>query len=997
MLLAFMAVFDCVSFCDTFSADSLPTANFLRWVYSKPCSEAEHLVALVSEKHELRGSRTDFTSMFPRAEPAGLRELGTEQVRQILRTALCIHRFNNTDARVGDMFHHVFVRKQCSLTYVLGGSYLQLAITDGGRKRPCSLAGSLSRPSCVEVLFYLHALQFLERKRSDKSLHMSVSYKVGTRVALAVQHVFSVWKHLIRVSNQDSMRSAVFPYLYYRQGQFQVLRVREDGFAPASQMERFNVQAEPVISRDEVLAEVWGRADILDSALRTVAAYMLNYLHELLLSAELYALPDATVLEWDRLKNCTSVGDALPPMCASLARPVAEALDITVPLMPGLPIFTLNEEGIIVGEQSGWQRLTGAKNDIFYASRRQAMASATTKSLKRMGRVSRSQVVRRTRRRTEGIASEVSTAAAVKTEDVVLAVPTVTGEGVESSVSADTTILQEALKTYCNIYDVRFQDLPETMELSGISLFERVEFVLTDPPYNIRRERGRSNSDYDVFTLQDMNELVGLFSEVMELGAHGHLFCADVQFKDWLDVLSSQKETVEYQDLDGNTVEREEGMFGMEQKSLVYVRHKRNYQQHPSKNSLYHVSMTEHALHFWRLGGDHEQLLARLDYRSVPPFPSEFAMNTNVMTNVPRLSHAETVYDDEPGGSSRSRKLRPEQKPVDLMRAILRKFTKPGSLVFDPCAGTGATAKACLLESKHRKFVGCEADRRCFELMRPSLLLVFASQVLNEASDIVEGPDVVAAARRFCAASSKQGTEMRRNVWMTRAGLPPLQVFPIHVTHFVSQTFFDGALFHDAKYIPCNLWSEKWYDRLNAVDAHALLVHECCILGVMVQPSSIEHPRAGRGCFAARYFQKGETIGFYYGTLIYQDLTAQKNKNVTIGEGCMSVTVLDFETCAIRLRSEVPSQDGKANPVWIVPAHFNAMRFINDPRAVPGEEESTTGSSNARVANASFIENEHLKSREDFRRHDALTVVARRVIAPGEEIFVDYGSDYTSF
>lgn len=59
-----------------------------------------------------------------------------------------------------------------------------------------------------------------------------------------------------------------------------------------------------------------------------------------------------------------------------------------------------------------------------------------------------------------------------------------------------------------------------------------------------------------------MKELVALFCEFIELVAQGHL-CADGQFKDWVDVLSRQKETVEYQDLDGKIVKREEAMFGM--------------------------------------------------------------------------------------------------------------------------------------------------------------------------------------------------------------------------------------------------------------------------------------------------------------------------------------------------------------------------------------------------------------------------------------------------
>lgn len=39
-------------------------------------------------------------------------------------------------------------------------------------------------------------------------------------------------------------------------------------------------------------------------------------------------------------------------------------------------------------------------------------------------------------------------------------------------------------------------------------------------------------------------------------------------------------------------------------------------------------------------------------------------------------------------------------KPLWLMRALVRDYTRPGDLVADPCAGGGTTALACLLEGR---------------------------------------------------------------------------------------------------------------------------------------------------------------------------------------------------------------------------------------------------------------------------------------------------------
>lgn len=47
-------------------------------------------------------------------------------------------------------------------------------------------------------------------------------------------------------------------------------------------------------------------------------------------------------------------------------------------------------------------------------------------------------------------------------------------------------------------------------------------------------------------------------------------------------------------------------------------------------------------------------------------------------------------------------------KPLWLMRALVRDYTRPGDLVCDPCAGGGTTGLAALIEG--RSFVGSEMD-----------------------------------------------------------------------------------------------------------------------------------------------------------------------------------------------------------------------------------------------------------------------------------------------
>ena len=53
-------------------------------------------------------------------------------------------------------------------------------------------------------------------------------------------------------------------------------------------------------------------------------------------------------------------------------------------------------------------------------------------------------------------------------------------------------------------------------------------------------------------------------------------------------------------------------------------------------------------------------------------------------------------------------------KPIQLMNAIVRDYSRPGDLICDPCAGYATTAVAAL--ANDRRFVGAEVDPAAFEI-----------------------------------------------------------------------------------------------------------------------------------------------------------------------------------------------------------------------------------------------------------------------------------------
>jgi len=59
-------------------------------------------------------------------------------------------------------------------------------------------------------------------------------------------------------------------------------------------------------------------------------------------------------------------------------------------------------------------------------------------------------------------------------------------------------------------------------------------------------------------------------------------------------------------------------------------------------------------------------------------------------------------------GTSSGDRSHPQQKPVDLLRWLVRSYSRPRDLVVDPFAGSGSTGAAC--EAEGRRFLGWDVN-----------------------------------------------------------------------------------------------------------------------------------------------------------------------------------------------------------------------------------------------------------------------------------------------
>lgn len=83
----------------------------------------------------------------------------------------------------------------------------------------------------------------------------------------------------------------------------------------------------------------------------------------------------------------------------------------------------------------------------------------------------------------------------------------------------------------------------------------------------------------------------------------------------------------------------------------------------------------------------------------------------NVVTNNESgLRHPKTVQFFKRDKS----KLHPTQKPVELLRFLIRTYTDMGGVILDNCIGSGSTAVAAIRENRH--FIGMELDDKYYKI-----------------------------------------------------------------------------------------------------------------------------------------------------------------------------------------------------------------------------------------------------------------------------------------
>ncbi len=497
-----------------------------------------------------------------------------------------------------------------------------------------------------------------------------------------------------------------------------------------------------------------------------------------------------------------------------------------------------------------------------------------------------------------------------------------------------------------------------------------VQFILTDPPYNIRREKDRKNSAHDRLLSEEYKMFADLAYRVLKPGGHLVLFCSISQFQDWHEIFAKY-----------STGKDSERPFQVTSVPLVFVPEQNVYPQKPFRRSLLHCNVVEFGLHVVRTPTNFNAAFDQVQWESHGYVHSTFPAHTNVVNSVPGLAAGERLFVNSSNASSneqsstfRSRyRLRPEQKSVALCRELVSRYSRPGDIVMDPFAGTFTTAEACLTLSNPRRFVGGDVDEDCVFHGEKRCLRAFLHVIKRKGShppfqlsDEIMQCATMYYSRHFADLDAK--VDGSNALQVPHEGLPLAQALPNTTLNLISNLCQNPDF---VKPPHCSsapdMWPRSLYAELMSIDPDILHAAECSYLYLV---------RKGPCTLAAlRTFNQGDFLGYYHGTLVYVNMNGTGRR--TYGHGMHKVTMQKFRSYAVsilRTNDAVFYKKHRVVIAYVVPAAFCPF-------------STTTLAADVGQANAELVvQGKRAYEVSEIVRPEHVSVRATKKIGPGTEI-----------
>ena len=559
-----------------------------------------------------------------------------------------------------------------------------------------------------------------------------------------------------------------------------------------------------------------------------------------------------------------------------------------------------------------------------------------------------------------------------------------------------------------HMFSTQFSDLVNMVEDCDPTpdFIGNTQLVLIDPPYNVRSEARKPNSEYDLLFADDMDKVLQTIDAFLRPGGHCIIFCSAQQFPIWLSKI--QTYSLRQSQVGADVSEGSGRTFTVDSVPMVLVNKVNANKSFPGRSSCALQSNAEFAVHLKRNGLAYSSEHAMVNYRPFGYISSSFSATKNTIDNIPLLSPNEGLFWPREDGKKRKGLVRPEQKSLQLLKELVSRFSQPGDKVVDFFAGSFSTAVACFSLPGTRKFVGCEKDNECFKLAQPFVQDRFAQCMTNpnHITDIVLPDDILECASRLALTSKYE--EVSSSDWKAPAGFPQYLPFPVHIFNHFTSCILSHEFFRQYYGAELSSWPIGMQQRFNSLDVLQLLQAEQAAFSVAVLPSLIKHKSAGLGLFAGKPFDQGDIVCYYYGTMVYHDLGKRKSKNERYGGvQIMNATVERFNRYAVNVRTtgtvfnEVGTNSDGMRSVYVVPPEFCAGAYVNDYRYQKDDEDYAKyvdpkiALPDQRTPNVKIAQEVcPISSINPLKKADFLTIQAIKRINIGEELYMDYDRPY---
>ena len=985
------------------------------------------LKEILEHKYNKRpdGKRASFIKTLGKSyepsNPVWNHELRSQYMRQVLRLSISIELYRRRLPTVFQYFERMFVHNRMASGFILTGTFIQQKYQQRTSTRRTNFPLKIATP--LQVLFFFHSLVFVSRNvpEASKTSH------VGNRVGYVVQVLCSCWDNFMISRLKPSTFTKLFaPYIRFDEEKdlFVPIVTRDEGYSPSTQLKEL-MHNNVTTSEDDVCPIAFTRSHEEDKSIRALVALFFDHLHECLKDTNVYDQSESSI--WERKKMYQTLDNKVPAVFRTLDKDVCKTLNIRH-----------QDEVLSVPDDSsssdGNTTRTVSLGNPGQAAATSSPAPSAATPLEEDTSEDRPPVSSRVRKRS--MPKRVRFSIPVKEEDEEVVViedeedePPSKKRRVQGISPAEKNKLRDFMdkSSYCYLFNDSFENFNDcvhestwTHSASGgrKSLKGRVHLILTDPPYNVRRESTRQNAEYDSLSLEDMRKTTYLFAELLCPGGHGIVFCSMTQFSQWYDLLSKYRRNQQSYD-EEEALKRSEGnrgassdsapnnvklgglIFQVDPAGLHMVRAKGKYNSNPFWKNKLHANGVEHAIHFQKKfkKGTTDGVIRKPTSTHSLYVKSSHPPYVNVIDNVqfaPREILYKPVKPGENPGPGRRPMLRPEQKSVNLMKHFITEYTKPGSIVVDLFGGTFSTARACMSLREPRIFFGCEKDPNCFIQAEEHVMDAFykssqgarnpmqldTTPVQLEVDSFLKYMEDKRVAHRIVGKSAD-----------APKGLPEYQMFPPHIIEFVSSTMRSNFFYDNCSRLRFDQWPESGQHALEALGSNSLRAAEAVKYQLRICPSNIKHERAGVGVFTNRKLFKDNQIACFYGRLIYGEM-----ENRTYGTGIMAVNPKQYYKYAMEVQGNVKDSDGQTHKVHVIPAPFCVAGFINDAKYNEGDlEYNKRYTPSGRKPNVKIVRNlggKNTIARSRLQECDLLAVVCMTDIKAGDELYVSYGEEY---